>query len=644
MTKLKPSFLKYGQAFKIAAGYALVGFIWILFSDQVVEFLIKDVDMLKRAQTLKGSFFVGVTGIFLFLFLMVQFRAINETNRALSVKNEELNERNGFIDQIYNGLNGIIMVWSLDGQIIETNRFFNELLGYTAEELIGASWKDLFLPPEDRGTFQLTVSALKKTGAINNYENDILTKSGQKRRILWNDRIMNSALQETPIVISFGVDISESVEKDLEINRLLYFDKLTGAPNAVQLELDCRAKIMRHAAFTMMLINIQQLSKINSRFGVGTGDKLVSYTYDYLKAFYKESQVYKWNDGTFLILTDEMNRDELKKQVELLLSRFSERQVIDGKEFITGLGIGLVHYPVNSVSFEDLIHYVSYASASAKSAGHHKYKFFTEQMLDELNQSIEAETKLKDALVNDTLELFLQPLYNLQQNKPDSVEVLLRCMAEDFYFESIQDFIKIAERTGQIVDVDFWVIRKVFELCATNPVIADLDVGINLSAQTFTSIRFIPFIESLLAAYPIQSRKIVFELTEHTVVDDFDAAGKIIKALKKLGFSIALDDFGSEYSSLKYISKLTFDTIKIDKTFVDELVESDADREIVEGIIRLGERLQVRVVAEGVETLEQMKLLREMGCHYVQGYLIAKPQRISSVLEYLGTYQIDVIR
>lgn len=660
--------LKYNHALKIALSYALVGFLWILFSDQLVELIFQDSGQLNRVQTYKGWFFVAVTGTFLYVFLMMQFKAINETNKTLNVKNEELTVtteeliamedelqsrlkqldqyagelkgRNEFINQIYNGINGIIMVWHLDGRIIETNRFFNELVSYEEDEIVGKTWSELFLDPEGQVTFNLTVKQLVDTGEINNYENDVVTKSGTHRRILWNDRLLKSDAAKEAIVISFGVDITDSVEKDMEINRLLYFDKTTQAPNAVKLELDCRHLIQKETPFTLILADIQQLGKINNQFGIKTGDRLIGRVYSYLLEIFNEDQVYKWHDGSFIILTPIIKREIIRGQMGALLTHFSGRMVIDGKELVSGLHIGLTQYPVNGTSFEQLIHYASYASTSAKNNNQIKYKFFSDQMLEELSQSIEAETKLAEALANDTLEIYLQPLFNIKREKIDSAEVLLRSLSENFYFESILDFIKIAERTGQIVDVDFWVIRKVFALCVANESIGALDVGVNLSAQTFTSMRFIPFLKQVLSEYPIQPRKIIFELTEHTVVEDYAAAGNIIEALKSMGFSIALDDFGSEYSSLKYISKLDFDCIKIDKAFIDDLVESMADREIVESIIRLGDSLKVNVVAEGVETYEQFQMLKNLGCTYAQGYLIAKPLTVSSMLERLKKYEI----
>ena len=662
MNRIRQS-LKYNQALKITLNYLVIGFLWILFSDSLAEFLFKEPDVLRKVQTIKGWLFVVVTGTFLFVLLYYQFRQINGSHKNLIQKNDELtasteeliamedelqkrvvmldrytNElknRNDFIGQIYNGINCIIMVWRKDGRIIEANKYFTDVLGYAAPEVINQKWSDLILPKEDQGTFNEVIHRLEALGEVNNSENVIITKSGDKLNFLWNDRLVNLEDGEEPMVISFGIDVTQSVEKDLEIKRLLYLDKLTKAPNAAKLELDCRDLIQQGKPFTLALANIQQLGKINNQFGIKTGDHVILKVYETIKQIFDASQAYKWHDGSFIILINEINKESIRKKMDALITHFAKRLIIDGKEMVTGLNIGLTQFPNNGESFEKLMHYASYASFYAKSNTSKKYAFFSDQMLDELNQNIEAEIKLAEAIAGNKLELYLQPLHHVKDNQITSAEILLRSHSEDFYFDSIIDFIKIAERSGQIVDVDLWVIRNAFELCTNNATIGALDIGINLSAQTFTSMRFIPFLQTMKQLYQINPSQIVFELTEHSVVDDFDRAKEVIKALKSMGFSVSLDYFGSEYSSLKYISKLVFDCMKIDKSFIDELIESVVDREIVEGIIRLSHRIGVDVVAEGVETLEQFHLLKEMGCTYIQGYLISKPLSVSSLIERL---------
>lgn len=662
LNKLR-EYLKYNQALKITLNYLVIGFLWILFSDSLAEFLFKKPEVLRQVQTIKGWLFVGVTGAFLFMLLYYQFRQINGIHKNLIQKNDELtasteeliamedelqkrvvmldrytNElknRNDFIGQIYNGINCIIMVWRKDGRIIEANRYFTEILGYDAAEAVNQKWSDLILPKEDQTTFNEVVKRLEAFGEINNSGNVAITKSGKRLNFLWNDRLVNLGDGEETMVISFGIDVTKTFEKDLEIKRLLYLDKITKAPNAAKMELDCRELIQQGKPFTLALANIHQLGKINNQFGIKTGDQVIVKVYETISQLFEQSQAYKWHEGSFIILINEINKESIRKKMDVLTAQFAKRLIIDGKEMVTGLNIGLTQFPNNGVSFEKLIHFASYASFYAKSNTTKKYAFFSDQMLDELNQSIEAEIKLTEALAGNQLELYLQPLHHVKENRITSAEILLRSHSADFYFESIIDFIKIAERSGQIVDVDLWVIKNTFELCTANEVIGALDIGINLSAQTFTSMRFIPFLQTMKSQYRINPSQIVFELTEHSVVDDFERAKEVIKALKSMGFSVSLDDFGSEYSSLKYISKLDFDCIKIDKSFIDELIESVVDREIVEGIIRLSHRIGVDVVAEGVETLEQFHLLKEMGCTFIQGYLISKPLSVNSLMERL---------
>ncbi len=613
-------------ALKIAINYIIVGVIWILFSDELVTAVFLDKGILKEAQTIKGWFFVLVTGLFLYLFLKIQFDQIRLVNESLSSKNI-------FNNQIYNGINCIIFVWDEQGKIVDCNQYFSDLLGYSKAEIIGQNWQFIVAEEQREFVYFNVINSLREKGTVDNSRNLVVTKAGKILDILWNDRILDYENSQDQLTISFGIDVTKEREMELERNTWLFYDKLTHSGNAVKLEMDCNDLIKEKKPFTLILADISKLSQVNNQFGIHTGDLLVQYTQSFLEKYFELGSIYRWHSGSFVILSMETEPNAVEKILNQIEVDSRSRIFLDGKEVDVKLKFGMTQYPKDGLKFEGLINFAAYANLYVKRMGTNTYSFFNEQIRIEMNEELEAEMKIRTVLDMNFLEIYMQPLYHVKSGEIRAAEALLRSYTPSFYYESIIDFIKIAERTGLIVDVDFWVIENVFKWIDKEDIHGKLKIGINLSAQSLTSIRLLPFVTEVLHKYKINPRHITFELTEHSVVQDYVNTNQMINELKLVGFSIALDDFGSEYSSLKYLSKLKFDSIKIDKDFIDGIVFSKVDRGIVQGIVELSKSIDLIVIAEGVEDEAQFNILKELGCHYIQGYYIGKPEPTAELLK-----------
>lgn len=613
-------------ALKITINYIIVGVLWILFSDELVTAIFLDQDFLKQVQTIKGWFFVIVTGTFLYLFLKIQFDQIRSVNESLASKNT-------FINQIYNGINCLIFVWDEQGKIVDCNQYFSELLGYAREEIIGQNWRFIVAEEQREFVYLNVVNNLRDRGTLDNSRNLVVTKSGRVLDVLWNDRMLGNDDNQNPLTISFGIDVTKEREMELERNTWLFYDKLTQSGNAVKLEMDCNDLIQVKKPFTLILADISKLSQVNNQFGIHTGDMLIQYVHNALEKYFKSSSIYRWHSGSFVILSLETQQDEIEKVLKQIEGDSQSRVFIDGKEVEVKLKFGMTQYPWDGLEFEGLINFAAYANLYVKRRGTDTYSFFNEQMRIEMNEELEAEMKIRTVLDMNFLEIYMQPLYHVESGEIRAAETLLRSYTQSFYYESIIDFIKIAERTGLIVDVDFWVIENVFKWINEEDIHGKVEICINLSAQSLASVRLLPFVMEALLKHNIDPRQITFELTEHSVVQDYVHTNLLIDELKRIGFSIALDDFGSEYSSLKYLSKLKFDSIKIDKAFIDGIAFSKVDRGIVQGIVELSKGIDLVVIAEGVEDETQFNILKELGCHYIQGYYIGRPEPTAEFLK-----------
>lgn len=621
-------------ALKITAGYIAVGILWILFSDELVTAIFLDKEYLKQVQTIKGWFFVVVTGTFLYLFLRIQFSNIRQVNESLASKN-------AFINQIYNGINCVIFVWQQDGTIVDCNQYFTDLLGYTREEAIGQNW-NFVLDKEQRDAVYLRVKhRLSEKENQENTRSLVSTKSGEVRDILWNNRILEDGEGSDNLIISFGIDVTKEREMELERNIWLFHDKLTQSGNAVKLEMDCKAYIQSQKHFTMIIADIAKLSQINNQFGIHTGDMLIQHVHSTLAKYFDLDRIYRWHSGSFVILFPETEEEKITTVLDQINLLNGSRVFLDGKEVDVKLRFGMAKYPKDGVNFDGLINFATYANLYVKKNDVETYAFFNEEMRIAMNEELEAEMKIRTVIDMNFLELYMQPLYHIESGEIRAAETLLRSYTPSFYYESIIDFIKVAERTGLIVDVDFWVIENVFKWIDEKALHGLIKIGINLSAQSLASVRLMPFVTETLLKYNIDPIQITFELTEHSVVQDYIHTNRLINELKSIGFSIALDDFGSEYSSLKYLSKLKFDSIKIDKAFIDGIATSNIDRGIVQGIVELSKNIDLVVIAEGVEDEIQFNILKDLGCHYIQGYYIGRPEPTEELLKKIPNSHIN---
>lgn len=245
------------------------------------------------------------------------------------------------------------------------------------------------------------------------------------------------------------------------------------------------------------------------------------------------------------------------------------------------------------------------------------------------------ETKMLTALSEDQFSLFYQPVYFLETGKLEGAEVLIRWLNQPQV--SVLDFISIAEESGIILKLDEWVMNKAFEFLSKHSVILnDLMLSINLSAQTIASTDLVSKLENLVLQYGVNTKKVQFEITEHSFLKDFEFADVQLRQIRGMGFSIALDDFGTQYSSLSYLAKLPFTHLKIDKSYIDRIATHENERVIVQQVIQLAHSLGLSTVAEGIESEDQRLIASNMKCHLAQGYLLSKPLTEDMFIELLN--------
>jgi EAL domain-containing protein (putative c-di-GMP-specific phosphodiesterase class I) len=331
---------------------------------------------------------------------------------------------------------------------------------------------------------------------------------------------------------------------------------------------------------------------------------------------------------------------EVEKIAERLLQAVAEPKDLQGRKVVTQCSIGIALYPENGETVEALMANADNAMYQAKATQHGSAIFFTEEMNTRLRERMQMEQDLNVAIESGQLTLHFQPVVEATSPRHRGAEVLLRWRHPEKGFISPTDFIALAEATGQIVRIGDWVLEQACR-CWSTWQQAGLNPGflaINISRVQFRK-RFSRRLAELMSTYAIPAQALELEITERVLLDDHPELAEELATLRAAGVRLALDDFGTGYSSLSYLKRFRFDLIKIDRSFVAGLPADPDDVSLVKAIIAMANGLDLRVLAEGVEKSEQLSFLAAQGCHFAQGFLIARPMSEEAYCSYLKARQ-----
>ncbi len=539
-------------------------------------------------------------------------------------KSEESEEK--YRSVVNQATEGIIIIDANDKRILEGNDAFQKLIGCNSEQFRGKQITDLFLNKE-ASSFDHTILHLLKG-----------------KRDLKLRRIDGSEI-DVEVSASFishhGNDavcfmVHDMTERKRFEERLVYeatHDTLTNLPNRNLLgdHLDrSLAYVKRHEqSLALFLLDLDNFKIVNDTLGHSAGDRLLEeVAARLLQCVRKYDIVARLGGDEFVILMLGIQEDtHIISIAEKVVSIFSQPfQIMDHEMFIT-VSIGIAVAPQNGETSETLLMNADTAMYHVKGSGKNGYEFFKEEMNVRISERLERETKLRRALERNEFCLHYQPKIDLATGSIVGMEALIRWVPEKDLIIPPLEFIPLLEETGLIVPVGEWVIR---EACRQNRQwhLAGFDnlvVSTNMSARQFYHVNLPEVIAQILRKTPLDPKYLKIELTESIVMQDIDAAVGILKRLKEMGLSLSIDDFGTGYSSLAYLKRFPVDELKIDRSFVNGLGTDENDSTIVNTIISMAHSMRLTVVAEGVETADQLELLRERSCEEVQGFYFSKP-------------------
>ncbi|MEZ0149101.1 MAG: EAL domain-containing protein [Candidatus Reddybacter sp.] len=433
--------------------------------------------------------------------------------------------------------------------------------------------------------------------------------------------------------------LKERVSRLLQANRvekrvkkLAYHDPLTGLPNRSKLMQDLRIILNRakldNTNFAVLFLDLDHFKNINDSLGHNIGDLLLKAVADRLQGAVRESDfVARLGGDEFTVILENIQGPDAISTIaqNICTSLSSPFSFIQQKMFVTA-SVGISVYPDDGTDVNALLKHADLAMFSAKK-NRNNYSFYQQGMEDQVARRMELENELRYAINHDQLVLHYQPQVDLKSNCVVAAETLIRWEHPKHGFLSPTEFIPLAEETGLIKDLTFWVIREAFnQIRDWKTQNFDVKLSINLSAKDLESPGALSeYLNYQLEKTGISSDLIELELTESMLMDDPEKSKKELLALKDMGFVLAIDDFGTGYSSLNYLKNLPVDILKIDRSFIKEIEINADDKPIVKGIIALADSLGLTTIAEGVENEQQRAIIHELGCDTIQGYLISRP-------------------
>jgi diguanylate cyclase (GGDEF)-like protein/PAS domain S-box-containing protein len=579
--------------------------------------------------------------------------ATNERSMAENRENKLRRERT--LSRNYFDVAEVMMVvLDREGRICQLNRKGCQLLGYREEELIGQDWFDNCLPQRERQAIRQHFKDIV-AGAVpgdKKGENWVLTRDGRELLMAWSTTRITDEQGRITHLISSAEDITihrrahqALAESETRFQHLAHHDTLTKLPNRLLLYdrmEHALEKAHRHQRpLALFFLDLDRLKNINDSLGHGVGDQVLVAFADRLQQMMRKSDTLARLSGDeFVVLCEEIgSEDQAMLLADKILQAFSKPLKVEEHTIYTPLSVGIALYDQEMVNAHDLLRAADMAMYQAKKAGGNRYKLYDAASNSRRRELFHLESHLRCAVERGETFLHYQPQIDLQSGRLIGVEALARWMHPRMGMISPQEFIAIAEETGQIVALGDWVLETA---CAQNKAWQDaglppISIAVNISPHQLSQEDFSTRVHRILKKTGLDPRFLEIEITETAIMENVGQARKTMHGLCDQGVSFSLDDFGTGYSSLSNLRYLPLKKLKIDRSFIHDVPQSDQDVRLVTSVLALARSLDLQVVAEGIETEQQLAFLQDKGSEIGQGYFFSRPVTAKELQKLMST-------
>lgn len=426
----------------------------------------------------------------------------------------------------------------------------------------------------------------------------------------------------------------------MSLQQVAHYDPLTNLINRRGFNQTFAEKLSEHSANNQMLavmfLDVDHFKRINDSLGHDAGDELLKAIAERISSATRtEDVVSRFGGDEFCILISLHNYEEVEHLANRVMQKMKEPIALAGRHMVMTTSIGISVFPQDGLTCDELLKHADLALYQSKGNGRNRLHFFSSNLKAKATLELQLEEELRNALLaNQGLQVFYQPIVDLSTGHVAKLEALVRWQHPQHGLLTPDRFIEIAETNGLIADLDNWVLRRACRDLGrlTGDGLENLMIAVNCSVLNLTREDLIDDIENALKQTTVPARRLELEVTENALMGNISNTIGLLKQIRCLGVSLSIDDFGTGYSSLAYLKRLPLDTVKIDRSFIMDIPGSTQDMEIVQAIIVMAHTLHLKVVTEGVETIQQKEFLKKFGCDYIQGYLISRPQPLDQLL------------
>ncbi|MCK9530185.1 MAG: PAS domain S-box protein [Gammaproteobacteria bacterium] len=552
------------------------------------------------------------------------------THRDITERKREENQLRLWAT-VFEGTQEGIFITDDEARIVSANAAFSAITGYTLEEMRGRNPRMFSSGEQSRAFYQNMWASINETGSWQGEIRD-RRKNGEVFPMYTSITVTRDARGALQNYIAICVDISERKATEARIRFLAHHDVLTGLPNRELLE-DRIGQALAHARRTetrigVLFVDIDRFKNVNDSLGHHMGDELLKIAAQRLRACVRvDDSVSRQGGDEFILLVTELEDASDAGQVaQKVLEVISQPFTLDSSEVHVTASVGIAVYPEDGTDSETLIRNADAAMYFAKERGRNNFQFFVRELNLRALRRISVESALKSAIDHGDFVLYYQPQVDIWKNDLVGIEALLRWKWGERLVRP-GEFIPVAEESGLILPIGDWVLAQACRQQRQwlREGLPPVNMAVNISAAQFHRKELLREVERIVTGNCASPNLLEMELTESLIMEDAEASMRILQALKDMGITLAIDDFGTGYSSLSYLRRFRIDRLKVDQSFVRDMVKDPIDRAITEAIISLGKSLGLRTIAEGVENQGEIDLLRESQCDELQGYYFAPP-------------------